>query len=261
MQKKFSYQDYVNDERFLKEYNAYQKKYAETMRESDKVIIEIVREMLSKYDGTDMPKLLDIGCSTGNFLLHLKQLIPKCKLFGGDLAQSSLEICRDNKELSGVQFREMDILDLPQAAFDIITANAVLYMFDAKQLQAAAHSLFRSLRSQGEVVIFDFAHPFLQEIEVIEKTDSHPNGLRLCLRSESAIRETFKKAGFSAIEFRPFKLPFDLPRPDSDRDIITYTVSSQSGDRLAFRGTLYQPWCHMVAYKSCGSQTDGTTPS
>jgi 2-polyprenyl-3-methyl-5-hydroxy-6-metoxy-1,4-benzoquinol methylase len=105
MNETFTYHDYVTDEKFLAGYNAYQAKYAGQMRESDKVMIRLIREVVAKRGDLGRPlRLLDIGCSTGNLLLHLKRQLPNLALTGGDLAESSLDECRGNPELVGIDF-------------------------------------------------------------------------------------------------------------------------------------------------------------
>ena len=87
MSQKSSYQNYVTDEQFLSDYNSYQAKYAANIRESDKVMLAILRDVIAKYEKKDKPlRLLDVGCSTGNLLLHLKYHFPELDLTGGDLA-------------------------------------------------------------------------------------------------------------------------------------------------------------------------------
>jgi SAM-dependent methyltransferase len=249
MSKTFSYQSYIKDEKFLDAYNAYQARYATQIRESDKKIISIVKDVIASAG--QRSRVLDIGCSTGNLLLHMKGMIgDRAELVGGDLAESSLEICRKNDALSGVRFERLDILKLPVASYDVITANCVLYMMSDDQYTEALASIQSALRPGGSVLIYDFAHTFPQEIEIIEKTASHPEGLRLCFRSQKVIADAFRRAGFSSWDFWPFELPIDLPKIEHKEDIITYTRKDEHGARMAFRGTLYQPWCHMMARKT-----------
>ena len=215
-------------------------------RESDKVILGIVRERLARWSGATPPAVLDIGCSTGNLLIHLKRHFPKLALEGGDLAESSLELCRRTPALAGVTFSALDITALPAARYDLIVVNAVVYMLDDAQYAAALASLAKALREGGAAVFYDFAHEFGQDVEILEKTTSHPNGLRLCFRPMAKIRAAATTAGFSSVEFRPFELPIDLARSKDDSEIITYTRKDEHQHRMAFRGTLYQPWCHMI---------------
>jgi SAM-dependent methyltransferase len=249
MNKDFSYQDYVGDAAFLTEYNEYQQRYADGIRESDKVIVAMVGERVDNRKKERL-KILDIGCSTGNLLLHLKRAVPDADYIGGDLAQSSLRVCRQNRKLEGVTFHQMDVLDLPCGAFDIIIVNAVLYLFDDAQLFSAMISIFNGLKTGGQVIVYDFAHPFKHQNVIINETSRmHPHGLRICFRSMESIEKTAKAAGFKRVVFRSFDLPIDLAMPGYDEEVVTYTVPRQDGSRMMFRGVLYQPWCHMIIEK------------
>lgn len=249
MAEQFTYQDYVTDEGFLAEYNAYQEKYSSTIRESDKVIIEKVKERLAECR-SDIPKVLDIGCSTGNLLLHLHRLVPGPEYVGGDLAQSSLDECRANPDLATVTFTEMNIMELPENSFDVIVVNAVVYMFDDEQYATALASLHKALRPGGAVIMYDFAHPFThQNLTIYETTVFRPEGIRLCFRPMPRVRAAAELAGFCSTEFAPFELPIDLEQPGHDEEVVTYTQRKEGGERLMFRGALYQPWCHIVMSK------------
>jgi SAM-dependent methyltransferase len=247
----FTYQSYVSDAAFLDGYNAYQRKYAARIRASDQVLLDMIAALVSARATThDAPALLDIGCSTGNFLLHARRRFPELRLVGGDLAESSLEECRRNPELSGIPFERLDILDLPpRRRFDVVVVNAVLYMMTDAQFQTAIDSIGGILRPSGSVLMFDFFHPFEQHISMIEKSRTHPDGLALSFRPYSLVRPWFAASGYEEPAFQPFQLPIDLPRPDDDGDIVTYTVRTDAGTRLPFRGTLFQPWCHLAAVK------------
>jgi len=249
MSEDFTYYDYVNDEKFLEQYNAYQTRHAVDIRESDKVIISMVRQLVEQAKGRRL-KVLDIGCSTGNLLMHLKRLVPEADYRGGDLARSSLEACKANPNLQGISFQDMDIMDVPSSTFDVIIVNAVLYMFDDTQYELALAGLNQGLTTGGSVIIYDFAHSFVhQNLSIYETSLLHPDGLRLCFRPMSSINAAATRAGFSVVEFHPFELPIELPKPGYDEEVVTYTVNTDKSDRLMFRGALYQPWCHMIARK------------
>ncbi len=249
MNENFSYQDYVTDEAFLASYNDYQSRYSERIRESDKAIINLVKEVISEHSDRNLT-VLDIGCSTGNLLLHLSNSIPNANYVGGDLAESSLEVCRNNPDLKGIKFERLDITNLPRSQYDIVIVNAVFYMLDHIQYKQALKSIGQALTSGGSIVAYDFAHPFEHQNLVINETSlMHPNGLRLCFRPMKFIEEKMVMAGFEKPDFKPFEIPITLPRPDFDQEIVTYTTESDEG-RLMFRGTLYQPWCHIVARKA-----------
>lgn len=249
MSEEFIYTDYVNDDKFLSDYNEYQARYAEKMRESDKVLVDLLRKYIAERGGETAPKLLDIGCSTGNLLLHLKRTLPGVEMTGGDLAKSSVAEASENPELEGIDFQVMDIFNLPEASFDIIVVNAVVYMFNDEQYEKSLESIAKALTPGGAAFFFDFAQPHNHELEIIEKTMSHPDGLRLCFRSYKRVNTAIEKAGFESIDIQPFVLPIDLPRPDINGEVISYTIRDENAQRMAFRGALYQPWCHMIAHK------------
>ena len=248
-----NYEDYVNDESFLRAYNAYQAKYVTQIRESDKVLIELVRKIAACHDLARGPlRVLDIGCSTGNLLLHLKRLVPGIELTGGDLAESSLVVCRDNRDLAGITFERLDLLDLGmEGRFDVIIANAVGFFLSWDEYRRAARGVTRALRRGGTYIAFEWLHPFRnQDIVIIETTLGHPNGLRIYSRPMPKVVEVFEQAGFTEVRFMPFDLPIDLAMPGHDEEVVSYTKRAADGTNLCFRGTLFQPWCHMSAVKA-----------
>lgn len=184
--------------------------------------------------------------------MHLKQLLSDpIELIGGDLAESSLTVCRSNPNLAGVQFEKMNILSIPETpAFDVVVVNAVLYMMEDHEFHEAVNSIGRALRPGGLVIAFDFFHPYPHDVHIQEISKSHPAGLRLRFRQMRMASESLVAAGFSSIEFRPFTLPIDLPPSGNEDDLITYTIQAHDGRKLPFRGTLFQPWCHMQATKA-----------
>jgi SAM-dependent methyltransferase len=208
------------------------------------VAIELVRGLLA---GKERARLLDIGCSTGNLLRHLRSALPELELTGGDLTPDVLARCRADPELEGVEFAELDVLALPEQRFDAVVANAVLFLLTDDEFARAAGSIKQALRPGGALVAFDLFHPFEQELEVRERSRTHPDGLVLHLRPYERVRDACEAAGFERIEFHPFEIPVDLPRNDDDGELITYTRRTDEGGRLLFRGALVQPWCHMVA--------------
>jgi SAM-dependent methyltransferase len=253
--------DYLPEE-YLKShterYNQYQQRYAEQPREGDKKLIELVRAVaVPRLQAGAGVALLDIGCSTGNLLFHLKQALPGLELVGGDLAQSAITTCRDNPRLSGIRFEIMDVLNLPSDRFDIVVANASTFFFSDEDYDRATASIARSLRKGGSYFSFEYLHPYEQNVTVIEKSRSFPDGLHLHFRPYSTARRILERQGFRQITFAPFSIPIDLAmgqtysdNREGYEDLNSFTITTQSGERLLFRGTLFQPWCHMSAVKA-----------
>lgn len=248
MAEKLHYGAYVEDSAMLARYDDYQRRYRDSIRESDKVLIALIREAAAGRPA----RLLDIGCSTGNLLRHIRRLVPGLDLHGGDLAASSIDACRADPELADMTFGPADMLDLSgRDPFDVIVANAVAVYFDWADYRTALESVFAALKSGGTYLAFEWLHPFgIQDIVIVETSDWHPDGLRICFRPMPKVEALLREVGFAEVSFRPFELPIDLPFPGYEADVGTYTRKDEAGRRLAFRGVLYQPWCHLVARKA-----------
>jgi SAM-dependent methyltransferase len=249
--------DYVTDPQFAAEYAAYQAKYSDNPKECDKRTAQLVLQSLqSTQPSSSRPRILDIGCSTGNFLRHLKHLNINADLIGGDLMESHLEVSRKNPALSGISFETMDIFKLPtNQPFDIITANAVTMFFPTELLGLAMQSVARALRPGGCFIAYDFASPYPVDTQIIETSAWHPNGVTFWMRSRATMALKLQEAGFDHIAIEPFEMPIDLPKPmpgsRAEATLETFTIKEQgSGRRMMFRGVLHQPWAHILARKS-----------
>jgi len=242
-----SYLSYTDDTAHMEQYSEYQKRYAQKIRESDKVLIEILRSCL----GTDARKsLLDLGCSTGNLLLHLKRALPNLEFHGADIVSSIIEENKANPMLVGIEFTKQDMLNLTNdRQYDVVVTNASLMFFDDQEFERVIRNIGSLLTSGSLYIAFDLFHPFEQEVMIVERSKLHPCGLKFYFRSYSTVRAAIAKAGFVAPDFRFFSMPIDIPRPTDLSDITSYTVQTDREERLSFRGTLYQPWCHLVAHK------------
>lgn len=258
MQQQFrDWQRYTTDEKWGRTYSAYQQKYKSNPRESDKKSARLVAAAIQRMDLGHRPRILDIGCSTGNFLRHLTEVLPHVELTGGDLMQGHLDECRKDPSLADVTFETMNILDLPTARpFDVITANAVTYFFDNPDYERATRAIADALVPGGFFIGFELIFPGSKSRTVIEPSDAHPEGLKVELRSEDFARRTFHEAGFDEFEHLPWEMPIDLPKPEptgTDADLISWTeMDDLTGRRLLWRGIdpatrWYQPWAHIVA--------------
>jgi SAM-dependent methyltransferase len=233
------YRDYVGDVDHMRVYADYQERYAGTLRESDKVLLDQVRAHARPGAG-----LLDVGCSTGNLLGHLSG--DGLELHGADLVQEIIAADRQNPALGGIEFHVADMLALDVGrTFDIVTVNAALMFFTPDELRTAITQLAGALAPGGVLIGFDFVHPFEQELEIVETSIDFPAGLRMFIRSERAMREAIADAGLVDPSFSAFEIPVALPRPDDAEDIRSWTPAPG----LSFRGSLFQPWCHFTARK------------
>lgn len=118
----------------------------------------------------------------------------------------------------------------PDAEFDLVIGN-----------------ISKALKSGGNLVIFDWFHPVTQDLEIIERSEPYPDGWRIFVRSYDFVSRYLSKHGFQSIEFTPFEIPIDIARPDDRTNVATYTVRTDTGSRLQFRGVMFQPWAFTTA--------------
>ncbi len=243
------YQKHLSDSPRMKTYLAYQRKYFSKLRDSDREMIRILK--MKRVGKQTSKSLLDIGCSSGGLLFHLQNYFPSMKLAGIDISPRAIESCKSNPALRNISFRTLDLLQLSHGSlgnFDFAVTNASLPLFSPKEFPRAVKSIASSLRQNGLWIGFDWFHPFEQELEICERTRLFPHGLIFHFRGYETVQRACRRAGFSSVTFHPFNISIDLPRPPY-REVTSYTIKEMHRKRMSFRGTLFQPWCFIVARK------------
>lgn len=249
------YRDYATDQQWAALYSDYQQRYRHEPRFSDLESAKLVSRALHQMGLNRPARVLDIGCSTGNFLRILKRDIEEIELFGGDLMESAIAECAADASLSDIQFEIMDILSLPRQQYDVIVANAVTYFFEQDEYRRALAQMAAALVPGGYLISFEFVYPDEREQRVVEISEGHPMGLKFWLRSRDTVVSALQQAGFTWFDFIPFNVPVDLPVGEvdgPDPHLRTRTVRNPlTGFREQYRGDLYQPWVHIFARRQC----------
>lgn len=247
MQTEQLYRDYPDNAGFMAHYAMLQERYFKDSRKSDLVLAAMVGSRMDKA-GRDDLAVLDIGCSTGALMYHLHAAYPALRLTGGDLSRQVIERCRADERLAGLPFEVMDILELqkPPGGYDIVIGNAIFYGFSNRLLTDALARVASVLNPGGALLVFDYLHPYHQDVEIVEYSETFPQGHPLHYRSFRTVAGILAGAGFAPPEFKPFDLPLDIPDPGYE-SVHTHTKTLADGSRLQFRGILTQPWCHMMA--------------
>ena len=87
--------------------------------------------LASHYRIEDGMSVLELGCGTGGMWMGKHALIKKCsRVVLSDLSEGMLEQAKRNlRDLSGIEYRTIDIQDIPYEAdrFDVVIANMMLY--------------------------------------------------------------------------------------------------------------------------------------
>jgi SAM-dependent methyltransferase len=244
---------YIKDTEFNLKYKSYQKKYQKNIRESDKKLIEKINFLKQKNIKSNY-RILDVGCSTGNLLYHIKSLFPSFCLSGLDLETNVVDFCKLDSNLKDIKFTvgsSLEMGNLFVEKFDIIILNAIVVHLNDSEFDKTISEAFKILSTGGSLMMFDYFNPFEQNLEIIERSSyGSDQGIPLYFKSYKLTKSILHKTGFDNVEFDPFYMPVDLPLKKNDYfNLSTYTLKTDSGDRISMRGSLFQPWCHVYATK------------
>ncbi|MDM0017570.1 class I SAM-dependent methyltransferase [Variovorax saccharolyticus] len=110
-------------------------------------------ELVKKAARSERPlRILEYGCGIGRNIPFLKAAFPTAVIEGSDVASASLEMAR--KENPGVSFYLEDGSHDAEP-FDMIFVASVYHHIPPAERSAATASLFRRLRSGGELYVFE----------------------------------------------------------------------------------------------------------
>lgn len=119
----------------------------------------------------------------------------------------------------------MDIIAIPaHTGYDVVIANAIFFALEDLDFNRAVASVPGEMKSGGMLLVFDFFHPWSQDITIIEKSEKFPDGLVLNFRPYSVVQDVFGCCEISTA--------FNSPQ------LETYTVKTDEGGRLQFRGPI-----------------------
>ena len=236
----------------------YQKQYLDNARECDKKSIHLIKEILGNFTKEKI-NIFDLGCGNGNFLFHLRKKYPLCKLYGYEYSAKMLNESKRSKHLQGIKFSKIDILNekLPNLC-DVGFSTAVTYQFSEKEFVNAMKNIYLSLNKKGIYIGFELFTSHNHNLEIVEKTDFYKEGIPLHVRSYKSVEKSLKEIGFREINFLPFLIPIDLKnkkiKTDDkvkkyQNDLKTFTIKDEKKNRLMFRGSIFEPWCHIICKK------------
>jgi SAM-dependent methyltransferase len=245
-----TYEHYLTNKKYFAEYAEYQSRYTAEPRHSDRKMIEIIKERVGNAG-----RIVDLGCSTGNLLRHLRKEFSAAALLGIDRDANALQFAQKANETLDISFRVADVFDLQlDAPADAILLNAVTFYFNEGDFRRLLAVVAKNLRPGGLMVSFDWHHNYdHQSFVMTEKSKGHPNGVTYHVRPKRDVAATLRETGFGDVRFDDFELPVDLPDTDPDAEITSRTETTTAGKRLCFRGAFFQPWCHLSALAASGA--------
>jgi SAM-dependent methyltransferase len=149
-------------------------------------------------------RVLDLGCGAGRFVAALREA--GAEPVGVEIAEAALERARRNAPGADFRLVEPDgSLPLDHRSVDLVWCSEVL-----EHVGDTAHLLLevrRVLRSGGRLLVtVPFHGRFQGALIALTRFDSHfdPTGDHLRFYSRTSLRGTLRRAGFDAVDVRPW---------------------------------------------------------
>lgn len=104
----------------------------------------LIHTVLALLDGRPAPRLLDVGCGSGDLLARVSRLSPPRLLaVGVDIKQRHLELAPPTVRAVVSDVRQ---LPFPEGSFDVVMASLFLHHFDSAELAGILTALYAVAR-------------------------------------------------------------------------------------------------------------------
>ncbi|MBT5469731.1 MAG: class I SAM-dependent methyltransferase [Nitrospina sp.] len=185
--------------------------------------------------GIENPRILDIGCATGDFLYYLSTKFPNAKLMGMDLMPDLIEVAR--KEVPKCEFILGNIQEDSQfqaEKFDAIFMVGVHPIFDECQ-PWIKNIISQLLKKNGQAFIFG---PFNSDnVDIIVRArrseDMGPWELGWNTFSIKTMSNFLNELNMN-FKFYNFSIGIDIEKQNDP--LRAWTVKLESGERLQVNG-------------------------
>lgn len=192
--------------------------------------------------------VLDIGAGSGSVLAYFAKRHPQTRFLGLDSEKAVVEFGNDKLQglgLTNARLEHGDLFTLEKDQFGLVDgvfSSHFILLFEDFRIPLdvliglsprwiAANSLFFDGRVQAVTTRYDYNVPIghMPYQKATYATFSLP-----------LYREYLQAHGYYRFEAAPFDIDTDLPKTAAD--LGTYTVRTDSGQRLQFSGPMYMPW-------------------
>ncbi|VAW48332.1 hypothetical protein MNBD_GAMMA03-2079 [hydrothermal vent metagenome] len=165
------------------------------------ILVDIRRDLIQCYGAGK--KVLDIGCSTGDYLLMVKDVIAEG--VGLDYTQKSISAASskcNQANIKNIEFIQADAKNIPYSdkTFDLVYSFATLGYIS--EVERVIVEIVRILKKDG-IAILEFGNLWNLNTLVCKKT---PDIAISCHRTLSDMKKMIKKAGLEIIDWRSFQM-------------------------------------------------------
>jgi SAM-dependent methyltransferase len=181
------------------------------------------------------PKILDIGCATGDFLYYLSQQFPDAKLHGVDVVPALLD--RAKSEVPRANFFAGNLAKpetLPQEKFDAIFMSGVHTIFSDLTWLTSSLPL---MRDHGRLYVFGPFNPEKLDVlvQVRPSSQTGPWEVGWNLFSKKTVSDFLQRHGWE-FRFIDWESPIDFEKNPTD-PLRSWTIRKENGGRLVVNGT------------------------
>ena len=178
------------------------------------------------------PRVLDIGCASGDFLYYLRSMYPAAKLTGMDVTSEFLDKARF--AVPGADFLVGDVFagtGLPREPFDLVFMSGVNYLF------ADHKPWLRNLRSLAarRAYVFGVFNPEDLDVRAMVQRSGDENSVTPWNLISKKTISLFLNAEGVNHRFLDWELPIPSPRTHED-PLRSWTVEAKSGQQLVVNG-------------------------
>ena len=200
-------------------------------KEYFKFILRHAKTHISKYD---FPRIIDIGCATGDFLWYIHQNHPKAELVGVDVKSELLN--KAKKEVKNASFVKGNIYtgeNLPQGNFNAVFMSGVHSIFD--DIKPWLNNLLNLINDNGKIYIFGIFNP--EDVDVLVKAKKSDEkiwqpGWNLFSKKTMSKYLEVKNIEYS---FEKFNIKIDIEKNDKD-PLRSWTFKLENGQRRIVNG-------------------------
>lgn len=201
-------------------------------------------EFASVHLDEDRPRILDVGCGAAADAHYFSREHPDWEITGVDLDPSLIDVAREkNAGNDRLNFEVADMNDLPER----YGPDSFTHVFSIQFLATAPVELTDfvdvtlDLATEGVMVHSLFTEGHIEQYSQTKNLDDGWEAVYKIFSLDRFADEVHERAPEAEITYERFDIDVDLPKPDEPL-FKTYTVTTESGDRLQISGYMLMPW-------------------